>query len=789
MQGLSSISQRFQHGPLVGPVITAAAIVGVEFLSRSVLDIRSITGLIAVVGYVAYLGGLRAGLISAAIASLYGVYYFSIPGQPLRYAGDNALRVVILPLTAGIVAVFVGTLRNNVRASQARIQHELHFRQAIDRSLGEGVYALDHQGRVTYMNPTAEQLLGWTESALRGQIMHDMIHYQHPDGTPFPREQCTGLVEVMRSRQTFRTDDDVFIRKDGSMFPVAYSSSPILVDDNVLGVVVAFRDMTARKQAEQALRDSEFKLQLITQQLPAHLWITDRDLCITEVHGSYVGTTVRQPSYYIGKSLRELITPDQSTYALVIAAHRQALQGEQATYELEALDRHFDVRVEPLRDAKGQIVGCIGLALNITPRKRAEHALHIRVRQQAAIADLGRRAISMMDVPTLMYESVTLVAATLDVEYCHIFELLPDGTTLMLRAGAGWDEQCIDSLTLAASVDSQLSYTLQAKAPTIATDLPHETRFTALPFQQERGIISSMSVIIHRQERPFGILGVDTVRQRGFIREDVYFLHAVANVLTAAIERKTVAEQLALEHAEAERLAELDRLRRDFMASVSHELRTPLTATHGGLGMLETSLATRLREDERRLMQNARRNIEHLRRLIDDLLTYHQLESGTLQLNVTSVDLRTIVDEVLPAVQPLLRDKGQAITIDLPEPLPTSGDARWLGQGVINLLMNAHQHTPDGSRIRVVGHMHDHVIVLSIADNGPGMLPGGRETIFQRFQQLGAGAGGAGLGLLISQGIIELHGGRLWIESAAGSGATVCIRLPGRSTTKEQHDA
>lgn len=789
MHERASISHRLHRGLLAGPVITAVAIVAVEYVSRSAFDVPSITGLIAVVGYVTYFGGLRAGLISAAIASVYGLYAFALPGQPLRYAGDNAVRVVILPITAGMVAVFVGTLRRNVRASQAQLRHELHFRQAIDSSLGEGVYALDREGRVTYMNPAAEQLLGWTEAALRGQIMHDMIHYQHPDGTPFPREACTGLVEVMRSRRSFRTDDDVFIRKDGSMFPVAYSSSPILVEGEVVGVVVAFRDMTARKRAEQALRDSEFKLQLITQQLPAHLWITDRDLCITEVRGSHLRTTERQPSDYVGKSLHELVPPDHPTHALVMAAHLRAVQGEQVTYEFEAQDRHFDVRVEPLRSAEGQIEGCIGLALDITPRKRAEHALHIRVRQQAAIAEIGRRAIVLLDLPALMRESVTLVAETLDVEYGHIFELLPNGTSLMLRAGIGWEEECIDSLTVAAAPESQFGHTLQAKAPAIVADLPRERRFQAMSFQQERGIASSMSVLIHRQERPYGILGVDTARQRRFIPEDVYFLQAVANVLTAAIERKTVAEQLALEHAEAERLAALDRLRRDFIASVSHELRTPLTATRGGLGMLEISLATRLRDDERGLLQNARRNIEHLRRLIDDLLTYHQLESGTLQLNVTPLDLRTVVGDVLPAVQSLMRDKAQAIRLDLPEPLPTTGDARWLGQALHHVLMNAHQHTPSSSRIWISGRVQDHEMALAIADNGPGMPPGERETIFQRFHQLGDGDQGSGLGLVISQGIIALHGGRIWIERTPGSGATVCIRLPGRNTPKEQQDA
>jgi PAS domain S-box-containing protein len=140
-------------------------------------------------------------------------------------------------------------------------------------------------------------------------------------------------------------------------------------------------------------------------------------------------------------------------------------------------------------------------------------------------------------------------------------------------------------------------------------------------------------------------------------------------------ERKRLEEAAHASRIEAERLAELDRLRRDFILSVSHSLRTPLTAIQAGLGMLETSSPDRLRPDEQQLVGNIRRNSERLRMLIDHLLTLNQLGAGALQLNREPLDLRAIVMDAILAVYPLLQKKGQALKLDLPEPLPTEGDA------------------------------------------------------------------------------------------------------------------
>src|SRR5262249_45255724 len=119
-----------------------------------------------------------------------------------------------------------------------------------------GLYTLDTQGLVTYVNRTAERLFGWTAAELLGRRMHDVTHYLHPDGTPFPARECAGL-RVLQEGAVLIDQEDTFIRKDGSFFPVVYSSSQLVADGAILGLVVVFRDVTQREQAGVALRESE----------------------------------------------------------------------------------------------------------------------------------------------------------------------------------------------------------------------------------------------------------------------------------------------------------------------------------------------------------------------------------------------------------------------------------------------------------------------------------------------------------------------------------------------------
>ena len=245
--------------------------------------------------------------------------------------------------------------------------------------------------------------------------------------------------------------------------------------------------------------------------------------------------------------------------------------------------------------------------------------------------------------------------------------------------------------------------------------------------------------------------------------------------LTRRLSNEQAAGRIAL--GEAGRLEDLDRLRTDFVASVSHELRTPLTAARAGLGLLEGSAGDRLEPAERALMANARRNVERLDALIADLLTANQLEAGTLRLDRARIDLRSVVADAMAAVHPLIQTKGQTLELALGEPLPVQGDPDRLEQVVLNVIANAHRHTPGGTRIVVSGHPEGDRVLLSVVDDGPGIPHAELGKVFGRFYRLG-GEGGSGLGLSVARGIVELHGGVIWAESKPGEGATIWIALP-----------
>lgn len=215
-----------------------------------------------------------------------------------------------------------------------------------------------------------------------------------------------------------------------------------------------------------------------------------------------------------------------------------------------------DIALSPLETEEGLLVTAI--VRDITDRKRAEETLKLRADQQMVVAELGQRALTGTDLPSLMDEAVSLIAETLKVEYCKVLELLPDGKALLLRAGVGWKDGYVGRATVDTGADSQAGYTLLSAEPVIVDDLRTETRFTGPPLLHEHGVVSGMSVIIHSRDKPFGVLGAHTTKQRTFTADDINFLQAIANVLAEATERKRVEEQVQSNLERIRALHEMD---------------------------------------------------------------------------------------------------------------------------------------------------------------------------------------------------------------------------------------
>jgi PAS domain S-box-containing protein len=193
-------------------------------------------------------------------------------GQTARRYGPDDLALAEDLSRRCAVAVDNARLYQQAREAEARLRHQLDVTTTVMRSLGEGLYTLDQNGQLTFLNPAAEHLLGWTSADLLGQPMHNVIHGHDPDDQPVPTAQCR-ILEVLHSGTTVQ-GEEVFTHRDGTSFPVAFTSSPIITAGEVVGAVVAFQDITARRrveaEVEQRRRETEVLAQL-AQTLSASL--------------------------------------------------------------------------------------------------------------------------------------------------------------------------------------------------------------------------------------------------------------------------------------------------------------------------------------------------------------------------------------------------------------------------------------------------------------------------------------------------------------------------------------
>jgi Na+/proline symporter/nitrogen-specific signal transduction histidine kinase len=232
-----------------------------------------------------------------------------------------------------------------------------------------------------------------------------------------------------------------------------------------------------------------------------------------------------------------------------------------------------------------------------------------------------------------------------------------------------------------------------------------------------------------------------------------------------------------------ERLTELDRMKDEFVSTVSHELRTPLSSIRAFSEILEDD-ADMDPQQRQQLSRIVVQETERLSRLVDQILDFTKIESGSYQWADESLDLVGVVDEALRATGQLARNRNIQVTREVAEgSLVILGDRDRLVQVVINLLSNAIKYCePNGGCVRLRLISTDAAVRLEVADNGPGIGPGERERIFEKFHQIRDAARGkpqgTGLGLAICKTIVESHRGRIWVESLPGRGSIFIVTLP-----------
>jgi signal transduction histidine kinase len=235
-----------------------------------------------------------------------------------------------------------------------------------------------------------------------------------------------------------------------------------------------------------------------------------------------------------------------------------------------------------------------------------------------------------------------------------------------------------------------------------------------------------------------------------------------------------------------EELARASAAKDAFLAAASHELRTPLAAAKMQVHLAKRKFGGELTEGPRRVLEGLDRQVGRMTKLVADLLDVSRLVTGRLSLEVEEFDLVPLLRATCERLQALSSEHG--LRLELPEALPMRGDPGRIEQVVTNLVSNAIRYSPQGGAVELRAWVEEGKVALQVRDHGVGIPEEKLALIFERFGQAhGARYGGLGLGLTISQGIIEQHGGRIWAESQGieGEGSTFHVRLPVHSEPSE----
>ena len=500
---------------------------------------------------------------------------------------------------------------------------------------------------------------------------------------------------------------------------------------------------------------------------------------ITDCNDLFLETLGYERQAVIGRPLADFYT-EESREQMVNAlgqAHASALtSGERQLTTRTGEVVHALLQLSTQDTPEGS-VDVRAAFVNISDRIRAERAEQEEHRFSEALTDVTSILNSTLDVDTVLDQILAHVDRVVPHDAANI--MLLDGDAARVVRHRGYDAAFQDSLAgMRFNICDAplLQRAIETRSPLIVEDTLSEPLWRPTPVLRE---IRAYAVApICQDESVIGFINLDSRQPGAFSPHDAARLMAFANSASSAIRNAQVYRQAEEAREQAERA---DRTKLRFLAIVSHELRTPLTSIQGFASTLLAPDVEWSASDQLDFIRTINDEADKLRELIDELLDLSRIESGRLSIEPASEKLQELVPEDDGALKRLA--PGHRLEINIPDDLPpVIVDARRLRQVLSNLVGNAAKYTPDGARIGIHAERTGEHVVLSVSDEGPGIPPEHHESVFEAFQRLegpsGARVKGAGLGLAICKGIVEAHGGRIWIDEGASPGTTVRFTLP-----------
>ncbi|HET7677549.1 MAG TPA: ATP-binding protein [Candidatus Limnocylindrales bacterium] len=628
-------------------------------------------------------------------------------------------------------------------------------------------------------------LLGWTPEEVSGRRFHELSHHSRADRTPHPIGECP-IYAVLHDGEPRRVEEDVFWRSDGTSFPVAYSSTPLILDGAIQGAVVAFEDISERLAARDALQRVNDELELRVQERTEELARSEaRWRSLIAAAPDIVLTVDRRGRVlYVNRGERFKGPRAATTIQdLVPASHHAAVAQEIERALREGTSGPYEVPIGPPDGAtwyEGRAAGLgedevVVFATDITERR-------VAAGRREAELNVSRVLASAKDLDTAAADVLRTLCLVAEARLAELW-LIDDEQGVLWRAGY-WAQEDLDASGIDAVSDfgvppsgGTATLLIAGAEPVWLPDAAAHPDFTRSAAFRQVGLRSLLWVPLRVGDTAIGVVVCyfDHTDEPGEAVQQT--AAALGLQLAQAISRWRALRDLQVAKEEAERA---NRAKSELLSRMSHELRTPLNAILGFGQLLESSeLSADDRESVEQMLHGGRR----LLGLIDRVLDIVRLDAGRITLAIEPVAVEEVMREAVDTTGTLARQRRATFDMSgLAPDLFVLADRHRLVTILRNLLSNALTFGPEGGVVRVLSRPvgEDGGAVIEVVDDGPGIPEQDRERIFTPLEAASSQEGhhGAGVGLALARRLARAMGGELSVRSAPGSGSTFAVELP-----------